>query len=87
MGHVSGRSTVGVRGRVLEIVRTVLLNDLVKMEDNFFEAGGDSLTLLEVCSSIEDELQIDIPLESMWDASNIAELAAVVEKAVDERTS
>jgi acyl carrier protein len=87
MGHVSGRSTVGVRGRVLEIVRTVLLNDLVKMEDNFFEAGGDSLTLLEVCSSIEDELQIEIPLESMWDASNIAELAAVVEKAVDEGTS
>jgi acyl carrier protein len=68
-----------VRIRILQIVKTALLNNSITMEDNIFEAGGDSLNLLEICAEIEDEFGVEIPPESVWDASSIAEFASVVE--------
>lgn len=68
-----------VRERVLAIVRAALLNDSIKVDDNLFEVGGDSLTFLEICSEIEDEFEIEIPLDAAWAAANLAEFLSVVE--------
>lgn len=68
-----------VRARILRIVQMVLLNERVGMEDNIFDAGGDSLRMLEICSEIETEFDTVIPLDLMWEASSISEFASVVE--------
>jgi acyl carrier protein len=74
-----------VQIRILQIVRTALLNNSVKLTDNIFEAGGDSLNLLEICSEVEEEFEVEIPLESVWEASSIAEFAAVVRGCLGQR--
>lgn len=76
-----------VQVRVLAIVRAALLDDSIGMENNIFEAGGDSLKVLEICSSIEADFDIEIPLESVWDALNIAELVSVVEVCVAHKVA
>jgi acyl carrier protein len=72
----------GITDRVLELARAALLNSEVKATDNIFEVGGDSLTFLEICAEIEDEFDIEIPLESVWATSSIAEFAVVVEECL-----
>ena len=71
-----------IQDRVLEIVQSTLLNNSIKMEDNIFAVGGDSLTLLEICSELESEFDFEIPLELVWSASSIVEFAAIVERCL-----
>jgi acyl carrier protein len=71
--------------RVLELVQAALLNDSLNPSDNIFEKGGDSLTFMEICAELEDEFDIEIPLESVWAASSIAEFSAVVQECLNSK--
>lgn len=70
---------------VLELVQSALLSDSIKPSDNIFEKGGDSLTFLEICSELEDEFDIEIPLASVWAASTITEFSAVVQQCLKSK--
>ncbi|MER5950466.1 amino acid adenylation domain-containing protein [Streptomyces sp. NPDC001904] len=59
--------------------RDVLKLDEVSVEANFFEAGGDSFSLLAVVSSLRNELGLDIPVRSLVDTPTIATLAAQID--------
>lgn len=68
--------------RVREIVRAVLQNNLVTYDDNLFEAGGDSLMLISICTYLEDEFHVEVPIEAVWEAPTIRDIAIVVEGLV-----
>ncbi|HCA84953.1 MAG TPA: hypothetical protein DEQ61_05335 [Streptomyces sp.] len=57
----------------------VLKLDVVNVQANFFEIGGDSLSLLAVVHRLREQLGLDIPVRSVVDTPTIAALAEQIE--------
>ncbi|WP_405976470.1 amino acid adenylation domain-containing protein [Streptomyces sp. NBC_00988] len=57
----------------------VLKLDVVSVQANFFESGGDSFSLLAVVSRLRNEFGLDIPVRSLVDTPTIATLAAQID--------
>jgi acyl transferase domain-containing protein/glutamate-1-semialdehyde aminotransferase/acyl carrier protein len=52
--------------------------DNVNIHDNFFDLGGDSLTALQAISLLNKKLDVDIPIESIYEAPTINSLANIL---------
>jgi oxalate---CoA ligase len=63
-------------GRLQEIWRSVLKISRSELDDNFFEAGGDSLSALELQAEIERQFGIRMSLVVLFEAPTIRGLAA-----------
>ncbi|MGW1677378.1 non-ribosomal peptide synthetase [Saccharopolyspora sp. NPDC002376] len=50
-------------------------------QDNFFDLGGHSVFAAKLASRVRKELGVAVPMRSMFEAENLAELAQIVEKA------
>ncbi|WP_256668990.1 non-ribosomal peptide synthetase family protein [Streptomyces fulvorobeus] len=60
--------------------RKVLRQPRVSIRDNFFAAGGHSLTAVNLVSRINRELGSSLPLQVLFDSPTIAELARRVDR-------
>jgi amino acid adenylation domain-containing protein len=61
----------GIWSEVLEIER-------IGVHDHFFELGGHSLLAVRTISRIRQQLEVDMPLSTLFDAPTVAELAVKV---------
>ncbi|MFF3367035.1 non-ribosomal peptide synthetase [Streptomyces misionensis] len=52
----------------------------VDVRTNFFEAGGDSFSLLTVAGRLRAELGLDVPVRALVDAPTVQTLAAYIEE-------
>jgi amino acid adenylation domain-containing protein/FkbM family methyltransferase len=60
----------------------------VGLNDNFFELGGHSLLATQFISRVRQELQMDFPLSSLFDAATTAECAsAIAQKQAEQGDS
>ncbi|GAA4443903.1 hypothetical protein GCM10023170_020810 [Phytohabitans houttuyneae] len=66
---------------VLEIVRQVLDDPRVGPDDDLFDAGFDSLTVVRTAARVRERLGVDLPLGTYFDAATVSDLAAAVEEA------
>jgi acyl carrier protein len=67
--------------KLAQIWREVLSIDQVGVEDNFFDLGGHSLTVIQVISRIRKVLEVEVPFRSLFEEPTIAALADEVDKA------
>ncbi|HTL66019.1 MAG TPA: amino acid adenylation domain-containing protein, partial [Lacunisphaera sp.] len=67
-----------------EIWNDVLGRTEVGPHDNFFRLGGHSLLLTQVLARVNRAFNLSLPLRHVFDAPTIAELAAVIERALVE---
>jgi putative pyridoxal-dependent aspartate 1-decarboxylase len=60
---------------IANIFGDVLGRENVGIHDNFFELGGHSLLATQVISRLRDVFKIDLPLRSLFEQANVAQLA------------
>ena len=70
-----------VQEMLLALWREALKRDDIGCDDDFFLAGGDSLSALDLLQRIEDELQYRLPLSILAEAPTVARLEERIEKA------
>jgi hypothetical protein len=69
--------------RVLEgIWAELLMVERVGIHDNFFMIGGHSLMAARVATRMNESFNVDIPLRRMFESPTIAQLADVIDRAV-----
>ena len=67
---------------VAEIWSGVLGVSRIGVFDNFFELGGHSLKATQVMSRVRSSFQVELPLRTLFEADNVAALAAVLENCL-----
>jgi acyl carrier protein len=72
------QATAGV---VLDIVREVLDADAVRLDDDLFDLGFDSLSIVKTAARVRERLGADPPLAAYFDAGTVADLVRLVESA------
>ncbi len=60
------------------IWQEVLELESVGIHDNFYDLGGDSLAATRIVSQIVQQLRLELPLRSLFQAPSVAEMAAVI---------
>ena len=50
------------------------------MNDNFFELGGNSLIAIQIISRLRLAFQIELSVNTLFDAPTVASLATVIEQ-------
>ena len=73
--------------RVLGILRDVLRHGDLGPDDDFFEAGGDSLLALRLLIRLESEFGRELPAGIMDEAFTARRLAAILESSSDLRAT
>ena len=63
---------------IADIWKSVLNLEKVGVDDNFFELGGNSLLAMQIVSRMR-QLDIELPLNSLFDSPTIAKLALVIQ--------
>ena len=66
--------------KLAEIWQEVLKVDTVRITDNFFEIGGNSLLAMNLAIKIQEKLSKTLPLASFFEAPTIRELADVLQQ-------
>ena len=63
-----------LKSEMLRKLREVLSDDEISDEDDFWNAGADSLTIMKYLSIIKQDLKLDISLSDAFKAKNISSL-------------
>jgi aspartate racemase len=63
---------------IAHIWKNILKNPNIGIHDNFFDLGGQSLMAVRMFSHIERDLQVRLPLTSLFQAATIAQLSDLI---------
>jgi len=61
-----------------EIWAEILDLDMVGIQDNFVELGGDSLQATRIISRVITTFRVEIPLRSLFNTSTIAQMGLMI---------
>ena len=73
-----------VEAQIAKIWGEVLKTDRIGVTDRFFDLGGQSMLAVQVISRLRDRLQVDVPVQSLFDETTVESLAAQVEGLREE---
>lgn len=65
---------------IQELWQSILEQDFVALDDNFFDLGGDSLSAAELLAAIETSFGCILPVNQFFKRSTIREIAELVDK-------
>jgi acyl carrier protein len=71
---VDAMSADSVEAYLVSVWRRVLRSEDIGPHDNFFDRGGDSLIALEMLAAIDDAIDTDVSVPTLYDRPTIAEL-------------
>jgi acyl carrier protein len=75
----------GTPAVIADIWRDVLSIDAVMLTDNFFDLGGQSLTITRMTNRIREEIDIDLPLTVFYDSPTVPGIVSAIEESRHSR--
>jgi acyl carrier protein len=83
-GEAAGAPYVAPADGVEEILASTIFAGVlgvaqVGSADSFFDLGGDSLQATQIVSRVRDEFDVELPLQALFQAPTVAELARAVQ--------
>ena len=75
-----GRTLTPIEEMVASVFSEVLKLAKIGVDDNFFEAGGHSLSATQVMARLRQALELEVPLRTLFEAPTAAGLAARIER-------
>jgi thioesterase domain-containing protein/aryl carrier-like protein len=70
---------------LLTLMRNLLEDSAVEVDDNFFLAGGHSLLGMQLVMRVQEECGIDLTLQQIYEAPTVSRLAKLIEKLREEQ--
>ena len=67
--------------QLFEIWKDILLNDDIGIQDDFFDAGGDSVKLIRIAYNIEEKFRVKVSHKELLLASTIEKQCRLIEKS------
>jgi acyl carrier protein len=67
-----------IEAAVLEIWKQELEQDCIEIEDNFFDIGGDSISMMKIVFRIREDLGADLNPGIMFDTPDIRGLSQLI---------
>src|SRR3989454_202688 len=74
----------GIEGQLVEVWQEVLRLEKIGIHDNFFALGGTSLLAAQLGTRVRVLCDVDLPVRQLFTCPTVAELAAAVERAIEE---
>jgi amino acid adenylation domain-containing protein len=65
-----------------DIWSEVLQIEIIGVHDNFLELGGNSLAAIRITSRINNAIDLDLPVNAVFEDPNISQLAKRIEKSI-----
>ena len=76
-----------VQSELIDIWQRVLTRDRVGVHDNFFEIGGHSLLAVRLMSTIFNEMGVDLPISTLFEAPTVFQQAKYFDSQYEQRIS
>jgi acyl carrier protein len=57
--------------------------DDIRDKDDFFDLGGNSLSLVQAAAQLRESFQVDVPLSELIENSSVAHWVALTRRALD----
>ena len=64
--------------RIVRLFQSVLKLEQVRIDESFFDLGGDSLAATEICAQLAREIGADLPVSTLVQAPTVAALARLL---------
>ena len=77
------KALVAIWQQVLDVPTNDDQSSKIGIEDNFFALGGHSLSATRVAALVRAQLDISVPLKTLFSHQSIADLAAVLSESAD----
>jgi len=68
-----------IEDKLINIFKEVLNLKDIKIDEEFFELGGNSLLLMKLITKIRNEFNIELAIEVFFKVSNISQLAIEIQ--------
>jgi len=72
-----------LEAKILSIWKTILQKELIGIQDNFFEIGGNSISLMKMVGLINKELNINLKILNAYQFTNIESLTSHIKEDIE----
>jgi amino acid adenylation domain-containing protein len=83
-GNSAQTTATPIEEKLLAVVREVLKQDAIGLEDNFFLAGGHSLLGMQLVMLLRKAFGVEITLRQLFEAPTVERLASLIEIKINE---
>ncbi|WP_434752094.1 amino acid adenylation domain-containing protein [Paenibacillus amylolyticus] len=84
-GHKEPELLSKTEAKMLDIYRDLFETDDIKIEDNFFDIGGDSLMAMSILSYIHAHFDVKLPVDKFFNQPTIREVAGTIDSLTKKK--
>ena len=88
-GQEKNKTMVGPRNEIdkgiIEILSRYLKQNEISLSDSFYELGGDSLTAISLCTSIQSKYGVQISIKDIFNCETVQEISDLITNNIENK--